>query len=79
MHFSADALHTRDTGKVIAFEQINKNAIKSKADDRKYAEIMEMRQSGKTWREIGEHFMVTDGAIRDFIKRYQKRENINEV
>ena len=51
----------------------------SKADDRKYAEIMEMRQSGKTWREIGEHFMVTDGAIRDFIKRYQKRENINEV
>ena len=72
----SDNLTFSDTGKVIAFEQINKNAIKSKADDRKYAEIMEMRQCGTSWRKIGEHLCVSESAIRSFVERYEKKNNI---
>ena len=48
---------------------------------RKYAhvkllepEILEMRESGKTKREIAEHFGLTIEQVKELLKRYRRKE-----
>ena len=37
-------------------------------------EIVEMRESGKTKREIAEHFGMTTEQVKELLKRYRRRE-----
>lgn len=37
-------------------------------------EIVEMKESGKTKREIAEHFGLTTEQVKELLKRYRRRE-----
>ena len=37
-------------------------------------EIIEMKESGKTKREIAEHFGLTKEQVKELLKRYRRRE-----
>ena len=37
-------------------------------------EILEMRASGKTKREIAEHFGLTTEQVKELLKRYRRKE-----
>ena len=37
-------------------------------------EIVEMKDSGKTKREIAEHFGLTNEQVKELLKRYRRRE-----
>ena len=37
-------------------------------------EVVEMRESGKTKREIAEHFGMTTEQVKELLKRYRRRE-----
>lgn len=37
-------------------------------------EILRMREAGRTQREIAEHYGLEKGQIKDFLKRYKRRQ-----
>lgn len=38
------------------------------------AEIVQMREAGKSIREIDEHFSLTTEQVKELLKRYRRRE-----
>ena len=65
-----DFLCFEATGKKVALAETVRSGNTS-ANEEKYFTIKQMREEGKTWKEIGEKYNITSSAILQFMKKYE--------